>query len=1487
MKESSTQSSADARIVSLSLPKGGGSIQGMGEALNNVGPDGMASLSLPLPISAGRGYAPALGLSYSSGAGNGSFGLGWQCGAMSIRLRTSHGVPKYDGLDTFTGPDGEVLLPAPKSNGAADVRLASSLMGVALGQIYTVTRYQPRVESSFAKIECWTPATSTAAVFWMIYTPDGQVHCLGKTATARIADPDATQHIAEWLLEESVSPTGEHIYYQYQAEDDAGCDNNEKSSHPAMSAQRYLSRVYYGSIKPQSSPFLLDAALPAENNWLFTLVFDHGERDAALTKVPAYTATAKWPMRTDCFSQYDYGFELRTRRLCRQVLMFHRLKALAGENTSGEIPALVSRIAFSYDQTGSITTLVAARESAFETNGTVRALPPLEFDYAQFSPAANITWQNMPILAGFNAQQRYQFVDLYGEGLPGILYQDSKAWWYREPLRTRGDDINAVTYAAAARLPAIPAQQDSAMLMDINGDGRLEWLVTDGGIQGYYSIKPDRSWSAFTPLHTFPLEYHHPQAQLADLTGDGLSDLALIGPKSVRMYASERNGWSAGVNITQPTGVALPVAGSDARQMFAFSDILGSGQQHWVSISANGVTCWPNLGRGHFGQPLTLAGFSQPKETFNPDRLYLADIDGTGADDILYLQNSAVLIFLNQSGNRFADPITVPLPQGVHFDDTCQLQVADIQGTGTVSLLLTVPHMQPQHWCCSLTDGKPGLMQAVNNNMGAHHQLHYRSSAQFWLDEKAQAKNGTTPLSYLPLPLHLLWKNELTDEITGNKIINETRYFHGVWDGREREFRGFAKLEQTDTDALSTSTAQERTDPSSTHSWFATGMAEVDSQLAAEFWQGDTHAFPGFSHRFCRFDTTQRLDIAFANPTDDERYWLNRALRGKPLRSELYGLDGSAQQPVPYSVSESRYQVRLIKSGDAAMPIALASAIETRDYHYERITQDPQCSQSVQLNIDEYGAVLNSVSVNYPRRAKPAASPYPATLPASLFASSYDEQQQLLRLTQQQASWHHLTDGENWRLSLPYQQRSNFFTYPASHLPAAGLSLESLQATDSLIADSKPCVFGGQQEVWYTSGFAKDFQAEPTAQALVAFTLNAVFDDISLSAYDGVLSTAEITSKLHTAGYLPSARLFNRGTENTVWSVRQGMTDYGSAAQYWRPLTQWTTDLTGKTQISWDTHFCAITKTVDAAGFVTQASYDYRFLTPNRLTDLNDNQHSVDNDALGRITSARFWGTEAGKAAGYSTPETKPFTQPASIDAALALTKGIPVAQCLVQAPESWMLPLSASQLNAQMKDNGQLWQSLLTACAVTEDGLVCTLGYQRWKQSHTVPAPLQTLLNSPSRQPPHSLAITTDRYDSDPAQQLRQQILFSDGFGRELQTAVRHENGIAWQRTPEGALVVTNGIPTEASSNNRWAVSGRSEYDNKGQIIRSYQPYFLNDWRYVSDDSARLDMYADSHYYDPLDREYKVITAKGYLRQIQYFPWFIIKEDENDTAAR
>src|SRR5437899_3268961 len=62
---------------SISLPKGGGAIRGMGEKFAANPVTGTGSLTVPIYASPGRsGFGPQLSLSYDSGSGNSPFGFG-------------------------------------------------------------------------------------------------------------------------------------------------------------------------------------------------------------------------------------------------------------------------------------------------------------------------------------------------------------------------------------------------------------------------------------------------------------------------------------------------------------------------------------------------------------------------------------------------------------------------------------------------------------------------------------------------------------------------------------------------------------------------------------------------------------------------------------------------------------------------------------------------------------------------------------------------------------------------------------------------------------------------------------------------------------------------------------------------------------------------------------------------------------------------------------------------------------------------------------------------------------------------------------------------------------------------------------------------------------------------------------------------------------------------------------------------------------------
>lgn len=451
-------------------------------------------------------------------------------------------------------------------------------------------------------------------------------------------------------------------------------------------------------------------------------------------------------------------------------------------------------------------------------------------------------------------------------------------------------------------------------------------------------------------------------------------------------------------------------------------------------------------------------------------------------------------------------------------------------------------------------------------------------------------------------------------------------------------------------------------------------------------------------------------------------------------------------------------------------------------------------------------------------------------MPETLWASSYDEQQNTLRLGLLRQTCHHINHPERqvYQLSVIATSRQDIWTYGAEKQPKEGLSVEALLATNNLLTQKS--VFVGQQQLAYMDVNGSGTLLEPDFPARLAYSESAELDEETANVISQPYPDFALNDVMTNAGYQQKAYLFADETEkgNTLWvKPLLGITQYGSLAQFYKPLIYKQSNLSCEYNLLWDKQFCVLMGKKSPLNIQDfHLTYDWRFLSPNSMTDANENIHQVMFDGFGRVTTTRFSGSENGKQSGYSD---KPFMMPTTINDALALTSTLPIATGFVYITDSWM--------------------------------------------------------STSSKLPPHALQIMTDRYDSDPQQQIRQQIAFSDGFGRLLQTSVRVEAGDAFLRDEKGILAVDSAQQVQQkSTTTRWAISGETEYDNQGNVKRVYQPYFLNDWRYITDSSAQPNRFADTHYYDALSRLYRVNTAKNYQRNTIVTPWFVVQEDENDT---
>jgi len=1466
-----------------SLPKGGGAIQSIGKGWGAIGAHGAASYELALPISPGRGFAPALSLSYGSSVGNRVFGIGWGLSLPVVARRTSKGVPAYDEDDEMVGPGGVVWLPERDEKGAIAVTAITHYNDLKLETTYTVTRYFPRVESSFDRIEHWS-CESDKPGFWLVHGADGSLHLYGKNPASRRVDPLDANKVGEWLLEESLNAHGEHILYQYKAE----------------AAQRYLSRVSYGNFKADAQLYSWTEDRLKAVQWHFELVFDYGERSTGYDQKPTYDGQ-RWQPRSDAFSSFAYGFELRTERLCRQVLMFHRFPDELGAD-----PVLVRRLLLEYRETSlGYQHLNAAHEQAFGSAGAAENRPPVEFSYAEFKlspdPHAWLPIQDMP---GLNDDRGYQLVDLYGEGLPGVLYQDDAGWHYREPLRARNNS-NEVTYGPWQVLPKIPmadpAKPMRQTLSDLTGDGRLDWVIAQPGLSGFFSLGPNRDWSNFATFNAVPSEFFHPQGTLADLMGEGLGDLAMIGPRSVRLYANQREqGFSTPREVPRKEDEdALPHLSSSSSELVAFSDILGTGQQHLVRIRHDEVKCWPNLGRGRFGKGIVLGSPGLAYETFDAARIRLADLDGSGAADLIYLQADQALIFMNRSGNGFGVAVALPWPRGVRYDRLCQVSIADLQGLGCSSLVLSVPHMSARHWRYDFVSAKPYLLAATNNNMGAASSLLYRSSAQEWLDEKAERiKSGAPVNCHVPFALHLVSKLTQQDEITGNRLTQGFTYRQGFYDGIEREFRGFGLLQQTDSEAHPNSAdSQGFTPPSLKKSWFHTGQSADLPRTG--YSSADKAAVPLGKALLVQYQPAGADDIPVASPDAATRLEMARALSGHLLRSEVFGIDKRLKKRTLYSVQEHRYQVRLLQAPEGQQRYArlLPMRLETLDYQYEGIVDDPQCLHTLNLQHDRFGALTHSVTVHYARRKTASdAPPFSDPDEQQWWRDAHDPAQQFHYLNESRAEYIHLDAPQAWRLALPYRLRSNALKRlkapDAGGLDSKEISFEKLIALVKEPQWAAGSVLAGMSVQRYKHTSTTETLADGVAhfEALAAPRETAELDEAALKAFDVLAQDVRPKGKLlermgyhRMADFLPES-----ASARKLWSIKSGFVTYAPLSGFYKPLTLQPSKSQGVSEISYDSYHCHIAEFKLPDGCTTKATHDYHSLVPLSITDPNGKIEEGLYDHFGQLIASSFHGHEGDKSRGfkpiveYKRPR---FTRPSDAidDSKKALQNA---ASATFSAPFSWMGRLSQTAL----KDTEWLARCV-TKGDVLPGGFIRAQGRKRLADLESLSADearLNTEIDTSRREPVHIAVFIADRYPDDDPQHIHIAMTCFDGFGRTLQSKQRVEPGTACVVNTQGELELKDAKPLEQIASTRWRISERVEYNNKGLAIRRYRPYFADQHRYINDASLRAHGHCDLQFYDALGRPVhtRLATRDGYsyLRRQTRHPWYTVEEDENDT---
>ncbi|MCY7282017.1 MAG: toxin, partial [Cyanobacteria bacterium CAN_BIN43] len=977
----------------VSLPKGGGTIKGMGEKFAANPVTGTGSMSVPIATSPGRsGFDPQLSLSYDSGAGNGIFGFGWNLSIPSITRKTDKGLPRYwdaEESDVFILSGAEDLVPVLSAEGAIAATVRDG---------YRIRQYRPRIEGLFARIERWT-AVDSGEIHWRSLSKDNITTLYGKTAESCIADPDNPTHVFSWMICESYDDKGNAIRYQYKSENSDGISNaqvHERNRTPeSRAANRYLKHIYYGNQTPRQS----NEDLSLRTDWLFEVVFDYGDHNLAN---PKPDDPGNWSVRNDPFSSYRSTFEVRTYRLCQRVLMFHHFPDEA--EVGRDCLARSTDFQYSYEQQPDVirdpiySCLRSVSQTGYKRDGVgyiSKSLPPLEFTYSEAIIDETVrdvdprSLENLP--QGLDGA-RYQWVDLDGEGLSGILTEQGNGWFYKRNLspinavRSNGREHVEAQFAPVELVASYPISglANGAQFLDLAGNGQPDVVTLRGAVPGFYERTQDEGWESFTAFKSLPmLDWDNPNLKFIDLDGDGHSDILITEDECFVWHPSlAEDGFGAAERVRQPWDEEQGprVMFADGTQSIHLADMSGDGLTDIVRIRNGSVCYWPNLGYGRFGAKVTMDDspwFDAP-DIFDHRRIQLSDIDGSGTTDILYLSGVGVQVYFNQSGNGWsAKRVLRSFPP---MDSVASVTVVDLLGNGTACLVWSSPLPGNGHRVMRYIDllggQKPHLLIKTVNNMGAETVVQYAPSTKFYLQDKLA---GTPWITKLPFPVHVVERVETYDRISGNRFVTRYAYHHGYFDGVEREFRGFGMVEQFDTEEIGTIQSGDTTSDSTnldvtsfvppvlTKTWFHTGAyfdrEKISRQFEHEYYHEPNQSDSAFAALLLP-DT-----MLPAGLTADEEREAARSLKGRILRLEIYALDGSEKQPHPYSVSERNYEIRLEQSlGINRHAVFFAHDRQTIDYHYERNPADPRVTHAMTLEVDEFGNGLKAVAIAYPRR---------------------------------------------------------------------------------------------------------------------------------------------------------------------------------------------------------------------------------------------------------------------------------------------------------------------------------------------------------------------------------------------------------------------------------------------------------------------------------------------------------------------------------------